>query len=193
MWGLQCPRLEQPDFLRGGKIVGVSLRIQGNLAIGALAVAGLLLLVSPESPLAATPPGSCGPSPQAHALKLVVASQSVPAGQTLQFRVDNIAGPTIVYGADYAIQECLNGVWVLAPFSPKSATRQRIRQRPSRGRWWNAPISSTAESGAYRIRKAVQVEGRRRWLYGEFEVISDVSARRAASNPFENSELNATE
>lgn len=112
------------------------------------------------------------------AVKLVVAPGSVAAGQRAHFRVDNSKGPTITYGAAYRIQECMAGVWMLAPFSPTAATRQRICQRRGRGRWWRAPIPATAAVGRYRIRKLVEVEGSGRWLYGDFDVIAHTSARR---------------
>jgi hypothetical protein len=143
-----------------------------SLAINVLMAAGLLSVVSLAAASGQTNRGSCPPTPRAVPVKLVVATRSVAAGEPVHFRVDNTAGPTITYGADYSIQECVAGAWTLAPFSPTAATRQRIRQRPSRGRWWHAPIPSTAATGRYRIRKSVEVGRSVRWLYGDFSVVA---------------------
>lgn len=159
--------------------MSVRLPIHTYLAVGALSLAGLLSVVSPAAGSATIAPGSCAPTPEVGAVKLVVAPGSVAAGQRVHFRVDNTEGPTITYGAEYGIQECVAGVWRLAPFSPTAATRQRIRQRRGRGRWWSAPISDTAATGQYRIRKLVEVERSSRWLYGDFDVAAPTSARQA--------------
>lgn len=150
----------------------VRLQIQIPLAIGAISMAVLLSVVSSATGSATKAPGSCAPTPEAIAIRLVVAPGSGVAGQKEHFRVDNTAGPTITYGANYSIQECVAGVWNLAPFSPTAATRQRIRQRPGRGRWWGVPIPATAVSGQYRIRKVVEVERSGRWLYGTFDIVA---------------------
>jgi hypothetical protein len=147
-----------------------------QLAINALTVAGLLSVVSPATASAPIDLGSCPPTPKAAAVKLVVPPRSAAAGEPVHFRVDNTAGPTITYGADYSIQECVAGAWRLAPFSPTAATRQRIRQRPSRGRWWDALTPATAATGHYRIRKLVEIGRRGRWLYGDFDLIAQTSA-----------------
>jgi hypothetical protein len=139
-------------------------------AINVWMAAGLLSVVSLATASGQTNRGSCPPTPKAVAVRLVVAPGSTAAGETVHFRVDNTAGPTITYGANYSIQECVAGAWTLAPFSPKAATRQRIRQRPGRGRWWIAPTPTTAATGHYRIRKLVGIGRRGRWLYGNFDI-----------------------
>jgi hypothetical protein len=159
------------------------LLIRRYLAIGALTVSGLLSVVSLAAASGLIHHGSCAPTPEAIAVRLVVASGSTAAGQRVHFRVDNTTGPTITYGADYSIQECVAGAWRLAPFSPTAATRQRIRQRPSRGRWWDAPTPATAAAGHYRIRKLVEVGRSGRWLYGDFDLIAQTGATALKSMP----------
>jgi hypothetical protein len=110
-------------------------------------MAGPLSVVSLADASAPIAPGSCTRLPEAVAVRLVVTPASIAAGQKVHFRVDNTAGPMITYGADYSIQECVAGTWRLAPFSPTAATRQRIRQRPGRGQWWDAPTPTTAAAG----------------------------------------------
>lgn len=148
------------------------------LAFLALAAAGLLSIILPAVGSARVTSGSCAPTPQPGAVRLIVARGSVTVGESVHFRVDNTKGPPITYGADYSIQECVAGVWRLAPFSPAAATRQRIRQRRGRGRWWDAPIPGDAQAGEYRIRKRVEVETRGRWLYRDFAIVPPASAPR---------------
>jgi len=127
-------------------------------------------------------PSSCVPSPDAGVVRLVVAPGAVAAGRAVHFRIDNSRGPTLTYGADYSIQRCVAGVWELAPFSPTAFIRQRIAQRPSRGRWQRVPIPTTAAIGEYRVRKAVSDGMEGRWLYDDFDVSAEpVSSRRAQS------------
>jgi hypothetical protein len=159
----------------------VRLPILRYLAISALTVAGVVSVVAPVRGSAPNDLGSCPPTPRAVAVRLVVAPGSGTAGEPIHFRVDNTAGPTITYGAGYSIQECVAGVWMLAPFSPTAATRQRIRQRPSRGRWWDVRIPADAATGRYRIRKVVEVGRSGRWLYGDFDIVPQTSGRGAAS------------
>lgn len=155
--------------------------IHTYLVIGALTVAGLLSVVSPASGSAMIEPRSCAPTPEAAGIRLVVAPDSVIAGQSVHYRVDNRKGPTITYGADYSIQECVAGVWMLAPFSPTVFPKQKIAQLPSRGRWWRVPIPTTAAAGEYRVRKSVNDGMRGRWLYDGFDVVADTSARQAGA------------
>lgn len=145
------------------------------LAIGTLTMVGLLSVILPALASDAIAVGPCAPTPDAVAVRLVIAPKSAAAGQRVHFRVDNTAGPTITYGADYSIQECVAGVWRLAAFSPTVATKQRIRQRQGRGRWWDAPIPADAATGHYRIRKMVEVGRNGRWLYGDFGVDGSIS------------------
>jgi hypothetical protein len=149
--------------------------LHAYLAIGTLTTAGLLAVILPAFASGTVAVGQCAPTPEAVAVRLVVAPGSVAPGQRVHFRVDNTAGPTITYGADYGIQECVNGVWRLAVFSPTVATKQRIRQRQGRGRWWDAPIPADAATGRYRIRKMVEVGRNSRWLYGDFGVEGSIS------------------
>lgn len=113
---------------------------------------------------------SCARRPNTGVLSLLVAAESVPPGQTVRFQVDKSTGPTIMYGVDYSVQQCVAGVWMLAPFSPELFTRQRIQQSGHAGSWWNAPIPGDAVPGEYRIRKSVWDGGYWHRLYGEFEV-----------------------
>lgn len=165
----------------------VRLRMLIYVAIAALAAVGLMSAVSPTTGSANGVHRSCAPTPDAGVIRLVVAPGSVVAGQAVHFRIDNSRGPTLTYGVDYSIQQCVSGVWQLAPFSPKVFTRQRIRQRPSRGRWRKVPIPTTALAGEYRIRKSVNDGMRGRWLYGSFDIVIDTRARKAGvpRNPAE--------
>jgi hypothetical protein len=142
------------------------------VAIGALAAVGLVSAASPVTDSANAASQSCAPSPDAGVVRLVVAPGSVVAGQAVHFRIDNSRGPTLTYGADYSIQQCVAGVWKLAPFSPTGFTKQRIAQRPSRGRWQRIPIPTTAAAGEYRVRKSVNDGMRGRWLYDGFDVVA---------------------
>ena len=157
----------------------VRLRMLIYMAIGALAAVGLMSAASPTTDSASGAFQSCAPPPDAGVVRLVVAPGSVVAGQVVHFRIDNSRGPTLTYGVDYSIQQCVSGVWQLAPFSPTVFTRQRIRQRPSRGRWRRVPIPTTAAAGQYRVRKSVNDGIRGRWLYDDFDVVAPTSARRA--------------
>src|SRR5690349_8163695 len=143
----------------------VRLRMLKYIAIGALAAVGLMLAASPTTDSASGAVQSCPPPPDAGVVRLVVAPRSVAAGQAVHFRIDNSRGPTLTYGVDYSIQQCVDGAWKLAPFSPTVFTKQRIRQRPSRGRWRRVPIPTTAAAGEYRVRKSVNDGTWGRWLY----------------------------
>lgn len=136
----------------------------------AIVIAGLLPLIIVASGSAKLRVRSCPPSQAGGMVRMVVAPRSIEAGQSMHFRIDNSLGPTVFYGTDYSIQECVAGVWMLAPFTPTVSTRQRIAQRPGRGRWSSVPIPTTAEGGEYRIRKVVGSEEGNRWLYGQFGV-----------------------
>jgi hypothetical protein len=114
----------------------------------------------------------CAPTPDAGALRLVVAPGSIAAGQAAHYRIDNSTGPPITYGTPFSIQECVAGVWVLASFNPSGPwTKPLFLQRPGRGRWRSVQIPTKAAAGDYRIRKSVRAGGRGRWLYGEFVVV----------------------
>jgi hypothetical protein len=149
------------------------------VVIGVLAVVGLVPPVSAMTYTASAVPRSCPPSPDAGAIGLAVAPRSVTPGRTVHFQIDNSRAPTLTYGADYSIQECVVGVWKLAPFSPTVFTRQLIQQRPSRGRWWRVRIPTTTAIGKYRVRKTVSAGRRTRWLYGEFAVVADLNTSQA--------------
>lgn len=148
------------------------------VGIGVLAAVGLMSAASPTTDSANAVPQPCVPSLDGRAVRLVVAPGSVAAGQATHVRIDNSQGPTITYGAHYSIQQCVAGVWELAPFSPTVFTRQRIRQRPSRGRWQRVPIPITAEVGEYRIRKSIDDGMGGRWLYDDFDVVAQPSQRK---------------
>jgi hypothetical protein len=148
------------------------LRVLIYVTIGVLAAVGLMSAASPTTDSANGVPRSCAPSPNAGVVRLVVAPGSVVAGQAVHFRIDNSRGPTLTYGVDYSIQQCVAGVWKLAPFSPTGFTKQRIAQRPSRGRWRRVPIPTTAAAGEYRVRKSVSDGMRGRWLYDDFDVFA---------------------
>lgn len=153
----------------------VPLRMLIYVAIGILAAVGLMSAASPTTDSADGAPRSCAPSPDAGEVRLIVAPKSVAAGQATHFRIDNMKGPTIIYGPGYSIQECVAGVWALAPFSPMGAARVRIVQRPSRGRWQRVQIPTTAAAGEYRIRKSVSEGMQGRWLYDDFDVAAPTS------------------
>lgn len=157
----------------------VRLPIHSAIAICTIAVAGLLPVATPVTASGPIDHGSCPPTPKSVAVKLVIAPRSIVAGEPLHFRVDNTSGPTITYGADYNVQECVDGVWILAPFSPTVATRQRIRQRPGRGRWWDVATPSIAEAGRYRIKKLVEIGRNGRWLYEKFNIVVQSSPRQS--------------
>lgn len=148
----------------------VGSRIYSYVAIAALTAAGLLAVASPATGAATVAPGSCAPTPEARRLSLVVAPGSLAAGQTVHFRIDNSTASAITYGPGYSIQECVAGVWMLAPFSPLGEARVKILQRPGRGRWQGAPTPTTAAAGEYRIRKSIAVGRRGRWIYGDFAI-----------------------
>jgi hypothetical protein len=159
----------------------VRLRMLRYAAVAALVVTGLVSIASAANGVVASAPDPCPPSYSASGIDLVAAPESVAAGQSEHFRIDNSKGPAVTYGTPYAIQECLSGVWVLAPFSPRGPwTKQLIRQRPSRGRWCGFLIPATAATGEYRVRKAVDVGSRGRWLYGDFGVVAAGSGSRPA-------------
>lgn len=155
----------------------VSLRMFGYAAVTALVAAGLVSMASAASAGAKTGTvESCSASPDAKEVKLAVGPESIAAGQTVHFRIDNSKGPTVTYGTPYSVQECLGGVWVLASFSPPGPwTKQLIRQRPSRGRWRSVLIPTTAAAGHYRIRKSVRIGESGRWLYDDFDVVSSAA------------------
>lgn len=149
------------------------MRVLRHSAAGALVFVGLVSLAPGTGEAAAGARQSCAPSPDKGTVRLIVAPKSAVAGQAVHFRIDNSEGPAITYGTPYGVQECLEGVWVLASFSPPGPwTRQKIAQRPSRGRWQSIQIPTTAVPGEYRIRKSVQVSERGRWLYGHFDVVA---------------------
>ena len=151
-----------------------------RVAIGSLAAIGLISAAWSTLYLADAAPSSCPLSPNAGVVRLVVAPGAVAAGRAVHFRIDNSRGPTLTYGADYGIQQCLAGVWKLAPFSPTTFTKQRIAQRPSRGRWQGVPIPTTAAIGEYRIRKAVSDGTGGLWLYHDFDVVDGTPYTKAA-------------
>lgn len=148
------------------------MRLLRHPGAAALVFAGLVSFVPGAGEAAAGARQSCAPSPDAGTVRLVVAPKSAVAGQAVHFRIDNSEGPAITYGTHYGVQECLDGVWVLASFNPPGWTRQKIAQMPSRGRWQSVQIPTTAVPGEYRIRKSVQVSERGRWLYGDFDVVA---------------------
>lgn len=116
-------------------------------------------------------PHSCNLSPKPKTIKLVVAPMKIAAGEAVHFRIDNSTGPPVLYGTPYSIQECVAGVWVLAPFDPPGPwTKQLIAQRPSRGKWQVVQVPTTAAAGEYRIRKSIRTDESNRWLYGNFSV-----------------------
>jgi hypothetical protein len=142
--------------------------------ITSLMAAGLMSATSSTTDSANAASQMCIPSSDGRDVRLVVAPGSVAAGQAVHFRIDNSRGPTIIYGADYSVQQCVAGVWKLAPFSPTVFPKQRIAQRPSRGRWQRVPIPATAVAGEYRIRKSVNDGTRGRWLYDDFDIVANV-------------------
>jgi hypothetical protein len=145
-----------------------------NVAVAALLGIGLVSVASPAS--AAAAPGAaetCPPSPEPTRVGLIVAPESVIGGESAHFRIDISTGPAITYGTPYDIQQCLGGVWLLASFSPRGPwTKQLLRQNPGPGRWWSAPIPTTAPAGRYRIRKSVRFNERGHWLYDDFNVVA---------------------
>ncbi len=177
--GVPGSGLEQYEVSRSGKLTFVRLRILTYVAIGVLAVVGVMSAAWPTTDSANAASQLCVPSPDAGVVRLVVVPGSVAAGQAVHFRIDNSRGPTLTYGADYSIQQCVAGVWKLAPFSPTAFTRQLIQQRPSRGRWQRVPIPTTATVGEYRLRKSVSDGMGARWLYCDFDVVAHPSAQRA--------------
>jgi hypothetical protein len=124
--GVQGPRLEQHEISRGGKLMIARLQRLIYVAIGVLATAGLMSPVSSTADSANAASQSCAPSPNARVVRLVVAPGSVVAGQAVHFRIDNSKGPKITYGKAYSIQQCVAGVWKLAPFSPAVFPKQKI-------------------------------------------------------------------
>jgi hypothetical protein len=151
----------------------VRLRMLRYAVVAVLVAASLVSIVWAASAEATGGLESCPSSPDAKGVRLVVGPESVAAGQTVHFRIDNSTGPTVTYGSPYGVQECLGGVWVLSSFSPPGPwPKQLIRQRPSHGRWQSVEVPMTAVAGQYRIRKSVQFGERGHSLYGDFDVVA---------------------
>jgi hypothetical protein len=150
----------------------MSLQTLMRVAIGIVAAVGLISVASPTTDLTSAASQGCRLSPTAGVVRLIVTPGSVAAGGAAHFRIDNSKGPTLTYGAGYSIQQCVSGVWKLAPFSPTAFTKQRTRQRPSHGRWRGIPIAPDATTGKYRIRKSVEIGMRAHWLYANFTIAS---------------------
>jgi hypothetical protein len=138
----------------------------------ASAAAIFCLTTAPRSKAGAGAAGGCPSNPRSAVVRVTVTPDPIAPGQTLRFRLDDTGGRWLTYGADYSIQQCVAGVWSLAPFSPEIFTRQLIHQLSGRGKWWEARTPAEAEGGRYRIRKPVRYDGGGHWLYGEFEMRS---------------------
>jgi hypothetical protein len=145
-----------------------------NVAVAALVGSGLVSVAAAAG--AAAAPGAaetCPPSPKSTRVELIAAPESVVAGESVHFRIDNSTGPGITYGTPYAIQQCLGGVWVLASFSPPGPwIKPLLGQNPGPGTWWSAPTPTTAPAGRYRIRKSVRFDERGHSLYDDFDVVA---------------------
>lgn len=130
--------------------------------------ASAVIAVMPSRAIASA---SCPKQSNTGSIKVVVVPRSVSLGQEVRFQIENPRGPAVAYGAEFSIQQCVDGIWMLAPFSPEVFTKQRIEQPAGKkGPWSRVQIPTDAASGAYRIRKSVWDGERWRSLAGEFRV-----------------------
>jgi hypothetical protein len=111
-------------------------------------------------------------TPSSTGAAMRVSRAVVAPGGTVKVRVEAGMEMGVSYGLKFWVQVLTEGRWELAPFSPPGPWPEKLVKvrAGDGGPWQSVVVPADASGGTYRFKKAVTVDGHRRFVSASFEV-----------------------